>query len=134
MSDQKEKLSLLSQMIAMILSDDAVHPGEIEFLRALAYKMGISSADLEDMLQHPPAITRFPEAEADRIVQFHTLVLLMNADGSAEFSEMEILRRMGLRMGLSPFAIDRVLNVIPQYPNGIVPPEVVIDIFKTYYN
>ena len=48
--------------------------------------------------------------------------------------EIKRLHDIGLGMGLPPGAIQQVLSVMHQYPDKIVPPEVLINIFKAYYN
>ncbi len=37
-------------------------------------------------------------------------------------------------MGLSQESINRVLDLMESFPNKIVPPDVLIDIFKVQYN
>jgi hypothetical protein len=37
-------------------------------------------------------------------------------------------------MGLPPSAIQQVLSIMHKYPNRVVPPEVIISIFKAHYN
>jgi hypothetical protein len=49
-------------------------------------------------------------------------------------SELNKLHAIGMRMGLSPAAIDQVLSVMHQYPDKIVPPEVLLDIFRASNN
>ncbi|GAL63038.1 hypothetical protein [Algibacter lectus] len=44
------------------------------------------------------------------------------------------LYNFGLRMGLSHESITKVLYLMESFPNKIVPPDVLIDIFKTQYN
>jgi hypothetical protein len=58
----------------------------------------------------------------------------MNVDQVQDDIEITRLHNMGLSMGLPPTAIDQVLEVMHLYPNNVVPPEVLINIFKAYYN
>jgi hypothetical protein len=37
-------------------------------------------------------------------------------------------------MGLNLQAIDQTLKVMHQYENNNIPPEILLNIFKTYYN
>lgn len=134
MSDPKEKLSLLSQMIALVRSDDHLDPREYDFLVLLAERMDVGEYTLKSMLEGPAEPLTLPETEAERILQFHTLVLLMNVDEEQHPAEVLTIKNMGLRMGLSPYAMERIFRIMPGYPNRIVPPDVVIDIFRSYYN
>ena len=58
----------------------------------------------------------------------------MNVDQEQHEKEMYRLRNIGLKMGLPPAATEQVLRIMHQYPNKVVPPDVLIDIFKTHYN
>ena len=75
-----------------------------------------------------------PKSEAERIVQFHRLVLLMNVDQVQTEKEIARLHNIGLGMGLRPTAIDQVLAVMHEFPNNVIPPQVLINIFKAHYN
>ena len=89
------------------------------------------------MLENPVTYTHL-KSHSERIVQFHRLVLLMNIE--QEFNEdnnsagVIKLYNFGLRMGLSHESITKVLYLMESFPNKIVPPDVLIDIFKTQYN
>jgi len=60
--------------------------------------------------------------------------LLINVDDDQEDYEGRIIYDFGLMMGLFPGVIQHVLFIIHRYPNKIVPPEVLISIFKAHYN
>ncbi|MDG3583580.1 MULTISPECIES: TerB family tellurite resistance protein [Galbibacter] len=134
MSEKEQKLSLLSEMIALIQADHSINDREYDFIYAIAKHMNIAKEDLDALFEknHAPYIPPTPESE--RILQFHRLVLLMNIDKDQHSKEVQKLKEFGLRMGLSPFAMDRVLKVMENYPDRVVPPEILVAIFKTYYN
>lgn len=76
-----------------------------------------------------------PKSQAERLVQFNRLILLMNVDDdSQELNEIRRLHDIGLAMGLPPSAIQQVLSIMHKYPNRVVPPGVIISIFKAHYN
>lgn len=133
MDTMKEKLSILSEMIAFAKVDKKVKPEEYGFLQSVAEQLGVGQAAFEALFQEE-AEHIVPKSEADRILQFHRLVLLMNVDKRQDLSEINQLHNIGLRMGLPPSAIEQVLSVMHQYPNKIVPPQVLLDIFRAYYN
>ncbi|MDX1284840.1 MAG: hypothetical protein R3182_07510, partial [Draconibacterium sp.] len=74
------------------------------------------------------------ESHSERIVQFHRLVLLMNIDDENSPKNKTKLHNFGLRMGLSHESINKVLYLMESFPNKIVPPDVLIDIFRVQYN
>ncbi len=133
MNSKKEKLSLLAEMIQFAKSDNALKDSEYDFLLAVASQIGIDKQELDRLFDEK--VDRVPlKPESQRILQFHRLVLLMNVDQEASASELEKIRDMGIKMGLNPLATNKVLDVMHNYPNKVVPPNVLIDIFSTYYN
>jgi|SRR5690606_5405269 len=135
MNNRKEILSLLSEMITFVKSDHQIYPKEHDFIYAIALQLGVQEEEL-NTLSNEGAYIKYkpPKCEADRILQFHRLILLMNVDQEQQSEEVEKLYEFGVRMGLSPFAIGRVLKIMNNYEDKIVPPKVLMDIFKTYYN
>lgn len=132
MSTFEEKLSILSEMIAFARADDVISDSEYHFLMSVAEQLGVDQDTFESLFEIEVKKI-IPKTQAERILQFHRLVLLMNVD---EQHEMEVakLHNIGLGMGLPPNAIEQVLTVMHQYPNKIVPPDVLINIFKAHYN
>jgi uncharacterized tellurite resistance protein B-like protein len=133
MGTHKEKLSILSEMIAFAKVDNKVKPEEYGFLQSVAEQLGVGQEAFEALF-HEEAEHVIPKSEADRILQFHRLVLLMNVDKKQDLSEINQIHNIGLRMGLPPSAIEQVLSIMHLYPNKIVPPQVLLDIFRAYYN
>ena len=137
MINRVEKLSLLSEMIAFAKYDKDIKNIEYNFLLGVAKQLDISREDFEYLIEHPVTYTHL-KSHSERIVQFHRLVLLMNIEqehGEENNSAGVIkLYNFGLRMGLSHESITKVLYLMESFPNKIVPPDVLIDIFKTQYN
>ncbi len=133
MSTYKEKLSILSEMIAFAKADHALKDTEYNFLFGVAVSLGINKEIFDSLLDKQVKII-VPKTQADRILQFHRLVLLMNIDQERNKIEISKLHNIGLGMGLPPSAIEQVLTVMHDYPDMIIPPEVLINIFKAHYN
>ena len=137
MINRVEKLSLLSEMIAFAKYDKDIKRIEYNFLLGVAKQLDITRSDFEYLLENPVTYTHL-KSHSERIVQFHRLVLLMNIE--QEFGDennssgVAKLYNFGLRMGLSHESITKVLYLMESFPNKIVPPDVLIDIFKTQYN
>ncbi len=133
MNTFKEKLSILSEMIAFARVDDFIKDPEYKFLLGVSKQLGVDR-NVFDGLFSQESEHIVPKTEAERILQFHRLLLLMNVDSTQEELEIRRLHDMGLSMGLPPSAINQVLSIMHEYPNNVVPPEVLITIFKTYHN
>ncbi len=133
MGSYEEKLSILSEMIAFAKVDGAVKEPEYNFLLEVAAHLGVDRETFDSLFQKK-AEHIIPKSQADRILQFHRLVLLMNVDEVQEPKEINRLHNIGLGMGLPPSAIQQVLTIMHEYPNKVIPPNVLIDIFKAHYN
>ena len=133
MGTHKEKLSILSEMIAFARVDHSLKRSEYGFLLKVARNLGVSKDIFDSLLKEKSPKVRL-KTQAERIVQFHRLILLMNIDHEQHRKEINTLYNIGLKMGLPPAAISQVLEVMHRYPDNIVPPDVLINIFKAYYN
>ncbi len=133
MVNRVEKLSLLSEMIAFAINDSSLKDIEYNFLLGVAKQLDITREDFDYLINHPVDYKHL-KSHSERIVQFHRLVLLMNIDGEITQDEIIKLHNFGLRMGLNHESINKVLYLMDSFPNKIVPPDVLIDIFKVQYN
>ncbi|MAU15468.1 MAG: hypothetical protein CMH46_08010 [Muricauda sp.] len=133
MGTHEEKLSILSEMIAFARIDHSLKQSEYGFLLKVARSLGVSKDVFDGLLKQKSPKVRL-KTQAERIVQFHRLILLMNIDHEQHRKEINTLYNIGLKMGLPPAAISQVLEVMHRYPDNIVPPDVLINIFKAYYN
>ncbi|MBJ7879364.1 TerB family tellurite resistance protein [Gelidibacter salicanalis] len=133
MINRIEKLSLLSEMIAFAQIDASIKSIEYKFLLGVAKQLEISQDDFDYLFECPVNYVHL-KSHSERIVQFHRLVLLMNLDQDISTKELVKLHNFGLRMGLGHESINRVLDLMESFPNKIVPPDFLIDIFKVQYN
>jgi hypothetical protein len=133
MINRAEKLSLLSEMIAFARIDNTLKEIEYNFLLGVAKQLEITKEDFEYLLEHPVTHVNL-KSHSERIVQFHRLVLLMNLGQNIKDRELIKLHNFGLRMGLSHESINKVLDLMESFPNKIIPPDFLIDIFKIQYN
>lgn len=131
--DQHEKKSLLVELIKLAQIDEAIKPVEYNFLLMISRQLGVGKNEFDQLFEQyisfdPPAF------EFERIVQFQRLVLLMNIDLEINSKQIDFIKELGVRMGLRPRATEEVLKVMHNYPNKVVPPEKLIEIFKTFHN
>jgi len=133
MSTYLEKLGILSQMISFAKVDREIKETEYDFLLGVAKQLEVDKETF-DSLFYKKVEKVLLKSEAERILQFHRLVLLMNVDQEQRLVEIEQLHNIGLSFGLPQAAIEQVLSVMHHYPGKVVPPAVLIDIFKAYHN
>jgi len=133
MINRVEKLSLLSEMIAFARINNSLRSIEHKFLLGVAKQLEITKEDYDYLLDNPVTHINL-KSHNERIVQFHRLILLMNLDKEIADKDLVRLHNFGLRMGLGHEAINRVLDLMESFPDKIVSPDFLIDIFKTQYN
>ena len=129
----QEKLSLLTELIKLARAEDGVKEEEFLFLDQVAKRLGVGEDEFKALFDKYIDFTP-PELETERILQFHRLVLLMNVDGDADDDEIMFIKNVGLKMGLRPNAISAALAESFKHKDGVVPPEKLIEIFRTYNN
>lgn len=133
MSTYREKLSLLSEMIAFAKIDGHVHEREYRFLFIVATQLRVDKETFEGLFNEPaPHIV--PKTEHERILQFYRLALLMQADGILHDNEQVAIRELGINMGLSPFAMKSVLDEMKRSATGLIDPEFLLAIFRAQQN
>lgn len=130
---KQEILSLLKELIRFANADKKYREAEHQFLLAIAQQFDISKTEFQEIFESD--IEHIPQKpEYERIVQFQRLVLLMHVDLENSKEEIDKLKEFGVHLGLNPEAINKVLVQMTQYENGVIPPEKLIEIFKTHHN
>ncbi|WP_452599983.1 TerB family tellurite resistance protein [Pontimicrobium sp. MEBiC01747] len=128
-----EKLSLLSEMIALSKHDVEEKRAEYNFLKIVAEQLEVPLKDFNYLVENPINYKHL-NAHSERILQFHRLVVLMTVDKENTQKQLVKLYNFGLRMGLNHESITRVLHLMEEFPAHIVPTDLLIDIFKVQYN
>lgn len=131
--NKNEKHSLLAELIKLANADGKLRNVEFQFLLSIASQMGVTKDEFKSLFEEYIEFNP-PKIEAERILQFQRLILLMNVDLSIDESEINYIKDLGIRMGLHPGATNRVLEEMNNYPNKVIPPSKLIEIFKTYHN
>jgi hypothetical protein len=127
-----EKLSLLSEMIALTKHDEE-RCTEYNFLKTVAEQLEVPLKDFNYLVAHPIDYKHL-HAHSERILQFHRLVVLLTVDKEKTQQQIVKLYNFGLRMGLNHESITRVLHLMEEFPANIMPSDLLIDIFKVQYN
>lgn len=133
MDKKAEKLQLLSDLIDLAHSDNQFKEIEEHFLMNLAQHLGLDAEDYVKAKTNDN-LGAYPKKETERILQFHRLVLVMNVDADTDAEELTFLKDLALKMGLNPMAVQKVLRVMHEYPNKVIPPNVLLSIFKEGFN
>ncbi|MDD2986783.1 excinuclease ABC subunit B [Flavobacterium sp.] len=129
----KEKLSLIDDMISLAKIEGVLHPNEMEFIKSIVSDWKIKETDLEELF----ALTnekKVLKSEFKRIEHFYRMALLSYTDDFQHYQEENFLYQLGLKLGLNPMAIKRVLDAMKTAPNRTVDSEILIKIFQEQHN
>ena len=133
MNSRLEKISLLSNLIVFAVVDGKLHDKEYDFLFLLSQELEIEKPAFLDLFRKRDKIIPI-KSEFDRIIHFYQLSLLMFCDEIIHKYENISIHKIGLKLGLDPTAVDRVLKMMACSPNYILAPEKVICIFEEQLN
>lgn len=133
MNSYQEKISLLQEMISFALVDGNLHDKEYDFLEIVAQELEIEK-DTFLKLFDKKSENNVIKDEFTRICQFYRLALLMHCDGILHESELIKINEIGINMGLNPYAMKRVLNLMKTSPDRMVSGEVLLAIFSEQHN
>jgi uncharacterized tellurite resistance protein B-like protein len=133
MDTHQEKLSLLQEMIAFALVDGELHDNEYDFIEVVAHELSIDKVALLELYKNKTAVQVIKD-EFNRICQFYRLALLMQCDGILHEREQVKINEIGIRMGLNPFAMKRILHLMQTNKKGVIDGQTLLAIFSEQYN
>ena len=133
MDSYQEKISLLQEMIAFALIDGELHDREYDFIEMVAMELEIEKAVFHKLFENRASVSVIKD-EFHRIYQFYRLALLMHSDGILHEAEQIKINEIGINMGLNPYAMKRVLNLMKNSPNQMVEGDVLLSVFTEQHN
>ena len=133
MDSYQEKISLLQEMIAFALIDNELHDREYDFLEMVAMELEIEKPVFHKLFENRASVSVIKD-EFHRICQFYRLALLMHSDGVLHEAEQIKINEIGINMGLNPYAMKRVLNLMKNSPNRMVEGDVLLSVFTEQHN
>ncbi len=103
LDDQKGHIASL---IKLAKADGSVSEHEINLIKIIAIKMGISSSDFNEIVINVESINSLPPSNrADKEKYLYNLLTLMKIDLKTDEDEQKICEELGLRLG---FGVDEV--------------------------
>ena len=129
----QEKLSLIKELIKLASADHDVREKEYHFIISVGKMLGIDNNTVDSLFAGNIEVV-IPEDEAGRIIQFYRMILLMNVDLHVNNDELNFVRSAGLRLGLRPMAVEKVLEEMKKGERGMIPEDRLIEIFTTFRN
>jgi hypothetical protein len=128
-----EKLGLLKQLILVANADGKIKEAEYQLLLGLAANLDVSQEEFQKVFDLGIEV-EMPKTDADRILQFHRMILMLNVDADPAPAEIDMVRKMGIMLGLNHQALEIVLEEMKTHPNNLIPPDRMVQIFTKYMN
>lgn len=133
MNSDKDRVSLLSEMIAFSLVDGELHHLEILFLTDIAEKLEISKSVYSDLFSRKYEPTKVKDPFS-KIVHYYRLALLMHSDGKLHINEQKELLEIGTRMELTTKVMTVILEMVSEAKNKEIPTDNLLKVFNLQYN
>lgn len=113
-ASESEKRAAIMNVVLVIVADGRVDPRELAMLEAIRERVGMSREELSNIIKNPQSVKFVrPSSETERRAQLVDMVFMMMADEKIEKSELEVVLRFGVALGVNPNQIGIVIeNVI----------------------
>ncbi len=103
--------SHLKNLICVAMADGHLDEGEWEMVKSIARLMEITEADIEAIRKNPESVSFVPPKRyEDKVEQIQDLVSLMTIDGEINARELELCKKISLRLDVLPQIVDQVLE------------------------
>jgi hypothetical protein len=129
----KEKLAVISQMIQLSKVDGIFHEKEKQFINLMATEYHINEVDLQELMNDNQQEIIF-HSNFQRIEHFYRMALIMHCDQNSTEDEIIYIKNLGLKLGLSPFAVQSVIDEMQKSSNSMIDAERLLTIFKNQEN
>ena len=113
--------------------DKEEREAEYQFMLAISMMLGVDRETFDKLFEENADFDP-PTLEMNRIVQLQRLIMVANVDLEVTSEEVDFLRQAGFKLGLNPDAVDQVIIEMRKHEAGNIPPDKLINIFKTYHN
>ena len=130
-----QKQTHILTLLMMAEADGRDHENEIRFINNVAGRLEMSNSDVQEIDKHPERLTfSLPDTEADRMTMLYDLLFLMKIDGDVAEEEKDLVRELGVRLGVRISMIEEFIQTISKYIGREVPDDALLDIIRKYMN
>jgi tellurite resistance protein len=109
-SNSDVRKSQVKNLIAVAMADGQLDSDEWELLLAISRVLGISEKEIHDIKNNPDKIEFVaPKAYDDKVQHVQDLVAVMTIDGNINQKELELCKKISLRLDILPQLVDEVV-------------------------
>ncbi len=102
--------SHVKNLITIALADGHLSEDEWELLVYLASRLGVGEEEINAIKENPEAVTFvMPKTHDQRVQQIEDLVLLMSIDHDINPNEVELCKKISLKLDVLPQIVDSII-------------------------
>ncbi len=134
-NDQHIKETYLALLVRMSEADGKMITTEEHFILSVGSKIGLQKSTIIDIYKNPQQyIDDLPDSLDERISQFYYILYLMGIDGNISPEEIELCKRIGVRLCPVPDLVDDLIQIMMEHLDKMIPADILIKTVKKYFN
>jgi prepilin-type processing-associated H-X9-DG protein len=103
--------SHVKNLVTVAMADGHVGTDEWELLIGIAQRLGMSEAEITEIRNNPEGVNFVPPKKyEERVQQLRDLVSVMTSDSLINLRELELCRKISLRLDILPQMVDEILE------------------------
>ena len=101
------------------MADGQMDDGEWQLLRTVAELMEVSDVEVESIRKNPDSVHFIPPRKyEDKVQQIQDLVAVMTIDGHINHEELDLCKKISLRLDILPQLVDQIVADFLKQENG----------------
>ncbi len=115
-----QKLMLLNQLVQMAKADNSFKFIEFKYLTDVAELMGISTSQLEAVLEGKLVAGPLPKRKIEKAWHLYRLAVMMMIDHDINMEEIKFLKKIAHSFNLSSKSVDAMLRAMHTNKGGML--------------
>lgn len=109
--DTGVRRSHLKNLLSVAMADGHLDEDEWELLKSLGELMEMPEKEIANIRENPDSVHfEPPKKYEDKVQQIQDLVALMSIDGNINPRELELCKKISIRLDILPQMVDRILE------------------------
>ncbi len=115
--DTGVRRSHLKDLLSVAMADGHLDEHEWELLKSLAELMEMPESEIASIRENPDSVHFEPPRKyEDKVQQIQDLVALMSIDGDINPSEIDLCKKISVRLDILPQMVDQILEDLTSPP------------------
>jgi hypothetical protein len=129
MMTKEEKHTHVANLIKLAKSDKELVQDEVTFIKSIAIKLGVTSADFNEIALNVESVKDVTPFSAEaKARQFYDVLTLMSIDQKADEEEESLSRELGQKLGFSNDQVERAITLTKDNLDKVITPEQIAEI------